>query len=80
MRHLSAGRRHDPIEGEVRHFTNYNDAVAAGIGIVFQEFSLIPYLNAVENMFLGREIKNGLGLLERGKMRARRPRLFSGSA
>ncbi|MGC2037618.1 sugar ABC transporter ATP-binding protein, partial [Paraburkholderia caledonica] len=57
------------IEGEPRHFANYHDAVAAGVGIVFQEFSLIPYLNAVENMFLGREMKNGLGLLNRGGMR-----------
>ncbi len=64
------------IAGEVRHFTNYHDAVAAGVGIVFQEFSLIPYLNAVENMFLGRELKNGLGLLERGKMRRAAAAIF----
>ena len=64
------------IDGEVRHFTNYHDAVAAGVGIVFQEFSLIPYLNAVENMFLGRELKNGLGLLDRGKMRRAAAAIF----
>ena len=46
------------IDGDARHFTNYHDAVAAGVGIVFQEFSLIPYLNAVENIFLGREMKS----------------------
>ncbi|MGE8489669.1 MAG: sugar ABC transporter ATP-binding protein, partial [Paraburkholderia nemoris] len=40
------------------------------------EFSLIPYLNAVENMFLGRELKNGLGLLERGKMRRAAAAIF----
>ena len=50
------------IDGQERHFTNYHDAVAAGVGIVFQEFSLIPYLNAVENMFLGRELRNRLGV------------------
>ena len=37
------------------HFATYHDAIAAGIGIVFQEFSLIPYLKAVENIFLGHE-------------------------
>ncbi|CAH2781083.1 MAG: D-xylose ABC transporter, ATP-binding protein XylG [uncultured Paraburkholderia sp.] len=65
------------IEGEPRHFANYHDAVAADVGIVFQEFSLIPYLNAVEKIFLGREMKSGLGLLERGKMRRAAAEIFA---
>ena len=63
------------IEGEQRHFVDYHDAIAAGIGIVFQEFSLIPYLNAVENIFLGRE-KRRLGLLDRAAMRRETAALF----
>ena len=59
------------IEGEERKFANYDEAIEAGIGIVFQEFSLIPHLTAVENMFLAREMKNKLGLLDRRTMRAR---------
>lgn len=59
------------IDGQERHFANYDAAIAAGVGIVFQEFSLIPHLNAVENMFLAREMRNGLGLLNRAAMRAR---------
>ncbi|WP_449044002.1 sugar ABC transporter ATP-binding protein [Paracoccus versutus] len=59
------------IEGTERHFANYDEAIAAGVGIVFQEFSLIPHLNAVENMFLGREIRTPLRLLDRAAMRAR---------
>lgn len=39
------------IDGVERRFANYHDAVAAGVGIVFQEFSLIPHLNAVDNLF-----------------------------
>jgi ribose transport system ATP-binding protein len=57
------------VEGQERKFANYDEAIAAGIGIVFQEFSLIPYLNAVENMFLAREIRTPLGLLDRKAMR-----------
>jgi ribose transport system ATP-binding protein len=57
------------LDGEPRVFANYHDAVAAGIGIVFQEFSLIPFLNAVENIFLGRELKKGF-LLDRAAMRS----------
>ncbi len=64
------------LEGTERHFGNYDEAVAAGIGIVYQEFSLIPYLNAVENIFLGRELRNRLGLLNRAEMRKRAAKLF----
>ena len=59
------------INGEVRHFSDYNEAIDAGIGVVFQEFSLVPYLNAVENMFLARELSNGLGFMKRSAMRKR---------
>ncbi|MGJ3355374.1 sugar ABC transporter ATP-binding protein [Providencia sp. Je.9.19] len=57
------------IEGQEYVFHNYRDAIKAGIGIIFQEFSLIPYLNAFENIFLNRELKNKLGLLDRKLMR-----------
>lgn len=59
------------IDGTVRHFSDYNEAIDAGVGVVFQEFSLVPYLNAVENMFLARELNNGLGFMKRSAMRNR---------
>ena len=59
------------IDGVERHFSHYDEAIAAGIGIVFQEFSLIPYLTAVENIFLARELRTRFGLLDRKAMRAR---------
>ena len=31
------------------------DARKAGIGIIYQEFNLIPFLSAVDNIFLGKE-------------------------
>ncbi len=65
------------IDGTDRHFANYDEAIAAGIGIVFQEFSLIPYLNAVENMFLAREIRGPLRLLNKGAMRKRAAEIMS---
>lgn len=66
---------HQPNEGQIfledkeQHFANYNQAVAAGIAIIFQEFSLIPDLDAVENIYLGREYTNKLGFLNRSQMR-----------
>ncbi|WP_110686794.1 sugar ABC transporter ATP-binding protein [Salinicola aestuarinus] len=56
------------IDGEVRHFHGYQDALEAGVGIIFQEFSLIPDLDAVDNIFLGREKRNRFGLRDRSAM------------
>lgn len=65
------------INGEEQHFQNYRDAIRAGVGIIFQEFSLIPYLNAFENIFLNRELTNSIGLLDRKKMRQEAIRIFN---
>ncbi|KTQ97942.1 ribonucleotide-diphosphate reductase subunit alpha [Aureimonas ureilytica] len=59
------------IDGEVKRFADYDQAIEAGIGIVFQEFSLIPDMNAVENMFLARELRGPIGLLDKKTMRRR---------
>jgi ribose transport system ATP-binding protein len=65
------------INGAPHKFANYEDATRAGVGIVFQEFSLIPDLNAADNIFLGREIRSGLGLLRRDVMRRKAAELLS---
>lgn len=59
------------VEGVEKTFADYDAAIEAGIGIVFQEFSLIPHLDAIENMFLAREMRTSLGLLDRKAMRRR---------
>ncbi len=64
------------IDGIERNFPTYNDAIDAGIGIIFQEFSLIPYLNAVDNIFLNRELTNRFGLLNRNVMNAEAKTIF----
>lgn len=66
------------LDGEARKFSNYRDACAAGIGIVFQEFSLIPWLSVVDNIFLGREPRNRLGFIQRSRMMAEAHDLFDG--
>ena len=65
------------VDGQAREFHSYSDAIAAGIAIIFQEFSLIPYLNAVENIFLGRELSNRLGLLSKQAMRRQAQAIFA---
>ena len=64
------------LDGKEHNFASYNEAVAAGVSIIFQEFSLIPYLNAVENIYLGREYTNSLGFLTRTTMRKEAAALF----
>jgi len=64
------------LDGEEREFASYNEAVAAGVSIIFQEFSLIPDLDAVENIYLGREYTNSLGFLTRSRMRQEARALF----
>ena len=65
------------VDGQPRDFHSYHDAIAAGIAIIFQEFSLIPYLNAVENIFLGRELTNAVGLLAKTAMRRQAAAIFA---
>jgi len=43
------------IEGNEVHFTSPIDALACGIGMVHQEFSLLPDSTATENILLNRE-------------------------
>lgn len=48
-------------------FRSVSDANARGVSIVFQELSLFPEFDAVENVFLGRE-PTRLGLIDRAQM------------
>ena len=43
-------------------------AIAAGIGIIYQEFNLVPYMTVAENIFLGREPRNRLGIVDTRRM------------
>lgn len=56
------------VDGVVQHFRSVTDAQQQGIAIIHQELNLIPYLNVAENIFLGREPLNRLGLIARSLM------------
>ncbi len=47
------------VDGKKVNFTSPNQALAQGIGMVHQEFSLIPGFTATENILLNRENLNG---------------------
>ncbi|PTX15417.1 MULTISPECIES: sugar ABC transporter ATP-binding protein [Halanaerobium] len=48
------------VKGESVKFENTKEAQNAGLAIIHQELELIPYLNVAENIFLGREDRNGI--------------------
>lgn len=56
------------LKGKVVHFANTKGAEAAGIAIIHQELNLVPYLSIAENIFLGRELVNSFGVLQKKRM------------
>ena len=52
-------------------FRNPYDAALAGVGIVFQELSLIPNLSVAENIFAGRQKTHIFGLVDKKDLFAR---------
>lgn len=59
------------LNGTSVEITNPRVAESFGISIVYQELSLSPSITVAENIFLGREFKNKLGLIDRKKMAAK---------
>lgn len=49
------------IDGQAQHFSHPQQALLAGISVIYQEFSLLPERTVAQNLFLGREpLKRGL--------------------
>lgn len=51
------------VAGNAVVINSFHDAQKFGIGMVFQEFSLIPELSVAQNIYLNREPKNKLGMI-----------------
>ena len=43
------------VNGTLRHFANPAEAIAAGIGVIYQDFKLVPALSVAENILLGHQ-------------------------
>lgn len=56
------------FEGEKMEVFGTKDAIAKGIVAVYQEFTLVPFLNVAQNIFLNREYRNKLGLINHKRM------------
>lgn len=58
------------INGETKNIATAAIAGANGIRIIHQEIIMVPHRTIAENVFLGREPKNALGLVDAKKMEA----------
>ncbi len=65
------------VDGKRVHFRSARDALAAGIGMVHQELSTIPDLTVAENVFLGHQPLNKLGLVDWARINREAARLIS---
>ena len=65
------------VGGEPVTFHTVADSKAAGISVIYQEPTLFPDLTVAENIFIGRQPKGGLGLINRARMRQQAGDLFA---
>lgn len=55
------------IDGQKTHINSPQDALDAGISLIYQEINLSPYLTIAENIFMGRELSHK-GIIDRKTM------------
>ncbi|HAP07236.1 MAG TPA: sugar ABC transporter ATP-binding protein [Planctomycetaceae bacterium] len=56
------------VRGRPVSFAGTREAEAAGISMIHQELNLVEQLSVSANIFLGRELTNGWGVLQQGEM------------
>src|SRR5262249_32079759 len=64
------------LNGRAIEIKNPKHARELGIGVIYQEFHLIPHLSAGENIFLGREPERFPGIIDQGKIFKQAQRLL----
>lgn len=57
------------VDGEEQHFKTIRDSERCGIHVIHQELNILPDLSVAENLFLGKELTYGFGIMKRGEMR-----------
>ena len=65
------------VDGRPVRIDSPADARRLGIAVIFQEFSLVPYLSIAQNIFLGREYRGRVpGTIDRRRMHVEAARLL----
>ncbi|CAM3888816.1 sugar ABC transporter ATP-binding protein [Lederbergia lenta] len=58
------------IDGKETYFKNPKEAEQNGITFIHQELNIWPEMTVLENLFIGKELKNAFGLLKMKEMKA----------
>ncbi len=58
------------IDGKETYFTNPKEAEKYGVTFIHQELNIWPEMTVLENMFIGKELRNSFGLLKTAEMKA----------
>lgn len=67
------------IDGQPVSFSSTREAQAAGVSVVYQELTLVPHFNAVENVFLGKVYpRTAVGLANFRALRQAAQKIFDG--
>ena len=67
IHHKDSG--HIRVDGEEQTFKTIKDSERCGIHVIHQELNILPDLSVAENLFLGKELTYGFGILKRAEMR-----------
>ena len=59
------------VNGDPVTFHHPKEAEKAGISFIHQELNVMPHLTVEQNLFMGKEIKNKLGMLDKSEMEKR---------
>jgi ribose transport system ATP-binding protein/inositol transport system ATP-binding protein len=56
------------VNGKPAAIHSVSDAQKRGVSFIHQELALVPFLSVAENIYLGREIRNRLGMVSKNAM------------
>ena len=65
------------LDGKLVEFSSTAEASDAGISVIYQDPALVPDLSVADNMYLGREKTNWLGLIDRRATAAEATKLLA---
>jgi len=66
------------ISGKEAEIHNPKQAQNLGVGIIYQEFNLVPYMNVAENIFIDDFPRNKFGFIDHKKMHKNAREILSG--
>ncbi len=64
------------FKGEPVELDSIHDALKMGISMIHQELSPLPYMTVAQNMFLGREMLNSIGLIDHKAIEQETQKIF----